>query len=159
MTTFQVLTLMIALIAVAISAVSLIRTRRIAKEQLELQRTMAQMAKKQLELLLAEEAASSGARLEVRIEPYGNSHKFIVSNAGTVPAKDVSFQLHPHGKGDSPLVQSDFADKFPVTMLGAGSSVGALMARTFGTASAFDVTLTWRDPNGSAREEETFVSF
>jgi len=159
MTTFELLTLLVALLAVAISAASLVRTRAIAQEQLELQRTTSQLAKKQLELLLAEEAAASGARLEIHIEPSGNSYKFVVSNVGDVPAKNVSFQLRPHGKGESPLITSDFSTKFPVPILGPGSAVGALAALSFGSATAFDVTLTWQDPNGRTREAETFVAF
>jgi hypothetical protein len=89
----------------------------------------------------------------------GKSYKFVLQNTGEVPAKNVSFELFPHGGGDSPLINSNYARKFPVPVLAPGSAVRVLAAVHLGSATAFEVKLRWEDPGGEKREESTFVSF
>ena len=56
------------------------------------------------------------------------------------------------------MIESDYKEKFPVPVLSPGAEVGVLAGFTFGSASAFDVKLTWEKENGSVAEEETFVA-
>lgn len=136
------------------------------KEQLDLQRTMARLAERQLEQLESSPRRSESplprvdsARLRISIRPHGrNSHKFVVSNVGEAPARNVSFTLHPHGKGKSPLVEGDYNDKFPAPVISPGSEIGALAAFSFGSARAFDVKLKWETEAGDVVEEETYVT-
>ena len=158
MSAYEILTLIVALLAVAVSVISLVRSRAVEQEQLELQRTTSALARKQLEMLLAEESSEDSARISIQLERRGNGHRFVVRNFGDVPARNVSFTLAPHGKGDSPLVESDYRAKFPAPILQPGTSIGVLAAVSFGSATAFDVVLRWEDPSGRVHEEPTFVA-
>ena len=159
MTTYQIITACIALLAVIISAISLRRTSKTTKEQLSLQRIMADLAQKQLEQIHNAEKSSESVRFSVRVERIGSStRKLVISNVGEVEARDVEFELDPHGKLESPLVHSDYEQKFPIPVLAPGSSVGTLMAIHFGTATAFRVILKWRGTDGERHTDETFAS-
>jgi len=159
MTTYQIITACIALLAVVISAVSLRRTSKTTKEQLSLQRIMAELAQKQLQQIQESENSAESVRLSVRVDAAGSStRKLVLTNVGDVEARDVEFELDPQGSLESPLVHSDYKDKFPVPVLAPGSSVGTLMAVHFGTATAFRVLLKWRDREGNHHSEETYAS-
>ena len=82
----------------------------------------------------------------------------MLTNVGEVEARDVEFELEPQGNLESPLVHSDYEEKFPIPVLAPGSSVGTLMAIHFGTATAFRVILKWRDSDGKRHSEETYAS-
>ena len=56
MTPFEITTLLVSLLAIFISFVSLIRTRKITLQQLNLEKKTAQLAQKQLEILKKEES-------------------------------------------------------------------------------------------------------
>lgn len=158
MSIFEVLTLLVGLVAVVISVTSLVCTRRVQVEQLELQRTTAALAKKQLEIIIREENSSNNAHIDISIEQHTNAHKFVVTNVGQGVAKEVSFSVEPHGKGDNPIIESDYREKIPIPILKPGGSVGILAAFSMGDATAFDVVLSWKNSNGNMIEDQTFVS-
>ena len=159
MNNYEILTIGAAVLALIISVKSMFTSRNIAQKQLELQRSTSALAEKQLEMLLAEESSKNSASLSFQAKTRDKKHKFVVRNTSQVVAKNVSFELFPQGRGESPLVGSDFSSKFPIPALAPGSAVGVLAALHLGSATAFEVKLCWEDPNGKQREESTFVSF
>jgi hypothetical protein len=157
--TYETLTICTALLAVVIAAVSLWRTSRTNKEQIALQRIMATLAQKQLDQIQHEETSQASARLAFRIERSGkHGRKFVVENVGESPAERVSFELIPQGTSESPLVQRDYDQKFPIPILAPGSSVSALAAFHLGSATSLKVILNWQETDGRERREETYVS-
>lgn len=158
MTTFELLTICIAVLAVIVSATSLYRTARVSSEQIDLQRTTAALASKQLEMLQNQEESSSRAHLAFRLENQKPNPKFVVENVGTAPASNVSFELAPQGPLRLPLMASSFEETFPIPTLAAGSSVSAPAYFTLASATAFKVMVRWIDPDGQQREQETYVS-
>ncbi len=141
-------------------------SQRTIKEQIDLQRTTARLAEQQLEQLenihshnQSVQSESGSAILRIYIESYGrNSHKYILRNVGNAPARNVSFELQPHGSGKNPLIEADYNEKFPAPVVSPGSEIGVLAAFSFGSARAFDVFLKWENENGDLVEETTFVT-
>lgn len=158
MTTFEILTICIALLAVIVSATSLYRTTRVSREQLDLQRATAALASKQLAMLQNEEESSSRARLTFRLESQKPSAKFIIENVGSAPASNVSFELFPQGSLGLPSMAPSFEETFPIPTLAPGSSVSAQAYFTLASATAFKVFVRWVDADGQPREQETYVS-
>lgn len=159
MTPYQTIAVCIALLALIISAVSLRRTSKTTKEQLSLQRVMADLAQKQLEQIQDSENSAESARLSLRVDTAGSSTRnLVLTNVGEAEARDVEFELDPQGDLESPLVHSDYEEKFPIPVLTPGNSVSTLMAIHLGTATAFRVILKWRDRVGNHHSEETYVS-
>ncbi len=158
MTFYQVFILLIAIIAAVISLVSLVRTRKTQAEQIELQRATAALAKKQLEMLVREESELNKARIDVSIEEYRNAHRFVLTNIGQAPAKNVAFSIEPRKHGSSPLVISDYEEKIPIPSLSPGAEVGVLAAFSMGSATAFNVKVSWDNPDGTSVKDEVFVA-
>ena len=148
----------ISIVALVVAAVSLMRTRAFNQQQLDLQRVVSDLARKQLEILNREEVESGRTHLDIQIVPCGNAHEFLVSNVGAYPARDIEFEVEPQGGGDSPLIQSDYNAKFPVPVLQPSGSVGAMAAFSMGSARGFKVTLRWKDASDSPVEVETFLA-
>lgn len=103
MTLFESLTLSISLVAVVISVVSLVRTRRTASQQLELEKITADLSAKQLQFLEAEEKMLSKAQIDAELEEYGTDYKLIITNVGGSVAYDVLFVI----EGDSPILNGE----------------------------------------------------
>ncbi|RZO86378.1 MAG: hypothetical protein EVA65_05490 [Oceanococcus sp.] len=158
MSKYETLTLCIALLASVIAAASLWRTSRTTKEQLSLQRIMADLARKQLEQIQKKELAQSAPKITFRLEGSERSaHRFVVENVGEGQAENVSFELIPQGGLESPLIERDYNQKFPIPVLGPGCAAGALAAFSLGSATSFRVILRWSE-DGAQREQETYVS-
>ena len=120
---------------------------------------MADLAQKQLEQIQESDNSAQSVHLSVRVEGAASSTRnLVLTNVGEVEARDVEFELEPQGNLESPLVHSDYEEKFPIPVLAPGSSVGTLMAIHFGTATAFRVILKWRDSDGKRHSEETYAS-
>ena len=142
MANYESLTLAIALIAVLISLVSM---RRASKTHSEL------LAQKQLEQIEHEERG----KLAFSAERNGARLRFAVENVGNFDAESISLDLIPKDHLKSPLSTSDYADKFPVELLGPGSSITVNASISLETATAFRVVLKWQDPGGRERRQET----
>ena len=119
---------LISLLAVIVAFIALYRTSAVQKEQLEMQRVAAELAKKQLEMLAREDASSSTPVIRVDIVPHGNAHHFLLTNIGAGRARNVRFIVAPHGRGSSPIMEADYRAKVPIPILDPGASVGIMAA-------------------------------
>jgi len=136
-------------------------SQKTAKEQLDLQKTTARLAEKQLEQIVTTQAIdhSSRAILRLSIEPHGkNSHCFVLKNVGNATAYNVSYEINPHGSGDNPIIKEDYNVKFPAPSLSPSSQIDVLAAFSFESARAFDAFIVWEDENKKLFEENTFVT-
>jgi hypothetical protein len=147
----------ISIVALFVAVVSLLRTRNYREQQLDLQRVIADLARKQLERLNREDEAAGMGCLEIELLPHGNAHQFVVTNVGDRVVREVDFQVEPHGGGSNALVKSDYERKFPVPLLQPNGYATALVALAMGSATAYTVTLRWIE-GGKPIEVETFVS-
>jgi hypothetical protein len=167
--TAQAITWMIALLAVIVSVVSLRRTSKVQEQQLRLQKKQEELTDLQLESLRKQaELVASGygevaiherADIRVDLEKVGRGEfKFFITNWGTVPAHDVTFDLELEDDKRSPLVSGDYDEKIPIRELAPGSRVPLWAAITMGMGTSFPTRWTWRNPDGSTETRRSLLA-
>lgn len=165
----QTITALIAIVAIIVSIISLRRTSRVQEQQLRLQRKQEELTDLQLEALrkqaeaLQASPASTAATQEkadvrVDLERVGRDYKFIITNWGRAPARDVTFDLDLEPGNHSPLVAGDYDLKIPIPELAPGSRVPLYAAITLGMAPAFPARWSWRNPDGSVETRKTLLA-
>lgn len=157
MTSYQIITALISLLAVIISTISLIRTRRVEKEQLELQKITAELSRKQIKILDREEKDHNKAQINVQLIGSGNEYKFVISNQGNAKAKNIYFELDSNCK-DNPLVKGDYEEKIPIPSLNPGNSVDLIAAICMGSEMKYNIIVKWDNPDGTHEEDNIFVA-
>lgn len=158
MTHYEFLTLIIALVAVVISAISFVRSGKTQERQLEYEAINATLAKKQLEMILREETRQEKARLVAELVKVGRTDfRFVVLNHSSVLATNVDFKIDENSP-DNPLVQNERRSKLPYPSLQPGQSFTLIAALHFGSAMSYDTLLTWTNPDGSPGSNRVHVS-
>jgi hypothetical protein len=160
LTLSQVITAAIALVAVTVSLVSLRRTTRVQAQQLRLHKKQEELTDLQLEALRKQAHTAAAAvapavvqdKADVRVDlerTARGSYKFFITNWGTVPARDVTFDLELDAAARTPLVRGDYDTKIPIPELAPGNRIPLLAAITMGMPRMFPARWTWRNPDGS----------
>jgi hypothetical protein len=158
MTHYELLSILIALVAAVISLVAWFGQRKLQREANELQRSTADLAQKQLEMIEREETSRREVRLSVALERFGTSYRFLVSNVGEQEAWNVELLFLFLDPQLNPIVHSEYIEKFPVPVLHAGESVSLIAALADRSPTAYHVRLTWKDPNGKVGQREVSVA-
>ena len=153
MTTFEALTLILASLAVFVSVYTLTQQRKLQKEANELQRSNADLAKRQMQQIEAQEAAAKIARLAVDIVQSRNSNRIRISNYGDCDAHEVDIQFELQSPLHDPVVESDYKSKFPVKRLPGHTSVMLLANIHLNSPSSFDGYINWKNPDGTPMKE------
>jgi hypothetical protein len=172
---------------VIVAVVSLVRTRRLDERQNRFQAKQEELTDLQLQLLRREvaahltalpsataqpaavpsatpqpapsEPAAASADVRVTLERSGGrNHRFVLTNWGYGPARNVNFQLRQREGRSSPLVRGDYDEKNPIPELLPGDRVTFMAALTFGSGTTFDALLTWLNEDGSEQQRETRVT-
>ena len=151
MNEYQLLTLLVAIIAIIISAVSLIRTGRIQRQQIRLNILTEELSRKQLDMISKDEMASNKSRVVVDFQPYGSTHQFIMTNTSSVMARNVTYNFIDCP--DNPVIDKPTA---PLPILQPGQTIKYLAARDFQSPPTYTVEVLWTDPDGS-EQKETYI--
>lgn len=157
MSKFEIITTLISLLAITISSVSLIRTRKIAKEQLELEKVTAKLSQLQIENLAEEKENKNKPNLNVTLSKLGKSYYFYITNTGQGSAYNVAFELIDCD--DSPLISNDLADKFPHPIMKNNSRIRLIAAIHMQSPSKYQVKLSREDSEQNQNEEVFWVSY
>lgn len=155
---YEILSILLGCIATFVSLVVWFGQRKIQKESNDLQRATSELAKKQLEILLREEKGKNTSRLSFDIFKDGKTHRFRITNISDVDARDVELQLLVEKPEDSPLISSDYNSKFPVPILQPNCSVTLIAAIHLGSPTAYNALLSWKNPDGTFVQEETYAA-
>ena len=158
MTSYEVISIVIACIAAIVSLLVWNGQRKLQREANDLQRATSELARKQLEILLRDEKGKNTARVAIDLVREGKVHRFRITNISDVEARDVEIELLLENSEDSPIVQNEYASKFPATKLPPGNSITLIADIHFGSRLAYNVLLKWTNPDGSRSEEETYVA-
>jgi hypothetical protein len=164
MTGYEIVSIIISCIALAASIwISFaqrrasVAQRKLQSEANDLQRAISELAKKQLEILLRDEAGKHMARVSLDLAREGRDYRFYIRNLGTEEARDVAMELLVEPK-NSPIIQSEYDEKFPVKRLQPGSSVSLIAALHLGSPMAYNAKMSWTNPDGSRVEEEMYTA-
>jgi|ERR1039457_3887885 hypothetical protein len=159
MTRYEVLSILVSCLAAVISLVVWFGQRKLTRESNDLQRATAELAKKQLEILLREEKGKNTARLSLDLVREGKSDfRFRVANISEIDARDVELELLLQDPDNSPIIDSEYAEKFPAKHIAPGNSVSLIAALTLSSPTAYNAILKWTNPDGSRSQEETYVA-
>ena len=155
MSNFETLTLLVSLLEVIISTISLVRTRKLAKEQLELERVTAELSRLQIQSLEEDRESKTKPKFNVTLSKLGKSSFFYISNTGEGTAYEVNFELVDCE--DSPLT-SDLSEKFPHPEMKPNSRVKLIAAMHLGSPSKYQVKLSWKNSSGENQSETFWVT-
>lgn len=158
MTPYETLSIIIAGIAVIVSLVVWNGQRKIQREANDLQRATAELSKKQLEIIRREEKGKNTARLFIEFFREGKYYRFRITNKSEVEAKDVELEFLLDNPKDSPLIASEYEQKFPAKKISPGHSITLNATMHFSSPLAYNVLLKWTNPDGARTEEETYVA-
>ena len=159
MSLFEALSVVVSCIAALISLTVWAGQRKLTRESNDLQRATAELAKKQLALMLREEQGKNSARLSLDlVRESKSSFRFRITNISDVDARDVEMELLLRDPTESPIVESEYQEKFPAKRLAPGNSVSLIAALTISSPTAFNALLRWTNPDGVRHEEETYVA-
>jgi hypothetical protein len=156
----QIVTAAIAAAAVIISVVSLVRTWKLQRQQTRLQAKQEELIDLQLAALRKQSTGASVAEkadVRVDLEPAGGNHKFVITNWGRVPARNVTFDLDLNEGRISPLA-NDYDEKIPIPDLAPGSRCSLSAGLTFRTGTTFHVRWTWYNPDGSQENRSSQIA-
>jgi hypothetical protein len=153
MSVFELLSVLIALLAVIVSFVSLYRTHRSAEQQVALQKVQADLAALQRRLLLKEQSEKQKADVRVSHIQEVQRHSFVFENLGPATAHDVRFALFvPEGQ-HNPVIESELNATFPIDTLRVGERVSMLVAVNLDTRFPLTGNVSWRSAEGEIQEE------
>jgi len=168
MTTYELLAtvaglggLLAAIGGLAVAAVSLRRTRKLDSQQSDLQMKQVELTELQLELTKKQAAATgltaSGLSADVRVTLEGFSPKcrFVITNWGEAPARDVRLEITSLNNRPSPLVSGDCDEKMPIPTLAVGARCSLLAAITSSTGTVFRASWEWTNPDGARQRRES----
>jgi len=157
-TLFEVVTIAIAVIAALISLYTLREQRRLQRESNDLQRATAELAKKQLEVLVREDSEKTKARCKLDLVRDGKGFRFVITNISTVDAMNVGLRLILSKSSDSPIIESEGNEKLPAPKIAPGNSVSLIAALHMGSPTAYNAEVFWINPDGTEAIDRTYVS-
>ncbi len=143
----QMIAALSSVIALVISVVTLIRSRRLDEDQRDLRRITEELSKKQLERLKAEDDAAHRTRVVAKFSQSSDGWKFYLRNTGSSPAIDVGFEMVDCAR--SPLIPGQVKEVFPFRMLQPGAEISLLAAVTLGSPPVFHTRVSWTNSDGS----------
>ncbi|WP_220721339.1 hypothetical protein [Agarivorans litoreus] len=152
MSKYEIISTLVSLLAIVVSSVSLVRTRKLAKEQLELERVTAELSRLQIEGIEQEKAEKIKPKFNVTLSKLGKSYYFYITNTGQGTAYDVNFELVDCE--DSPLT-SDVPEKFPHPEMKPNSRVKLIAAIHMQSPLKYQAKVTWKDSE-KENHDETF---
>ncbi|MFH1374956.1 MAG: hypothetical protein ABII79_14325 [bacterium] len=158
MTPYEIISFLIAIVALMISALSLYRACKVQAKQLEFEAITAALAKKQLQLLEKQEQTQDQARVTAELVKVGRTDfRFVIMNQGTAVASDVTFEIDPTSP-DNPLVGNECQRKLPYPSLQPGQSFTLIAGFHMGSTMSYDTHLKWKNPDGSQAANDVHLS-
>lgn len=150
MSKYEIISTLVSLLAIVVSSVSLVRTRKLAKEQLELERVTAELSKLQIEGIEQEKAEKNKPKFNVTLSKLGKSYCFYIVNTGQGTAYDVDFELVDCQH--SPLC-SDVSEKFPHPEMKPNSRVKLIAAIDSLSPLKYQAKVMWKDFENESQSE------
>jgi hypothetical protein len=154
---FELLSLIISLLAAALSAIALIWSRRTATKQLELQQQQADFARFQHKVLAREQQAQARADLRATFTKQGRHFKFRLTNEGPSTARYIRIAGINGDACPDPFIASEFDRVVPIPELRPGQDVWLIAAIHMGTALPVPLLLTWSDESADNQQQELRV--
>lgn len=157
MTFVDLLTLLIALLAVVVAFLSFFRTIRLQERMTKAEEAQGRLAERQLSLIDEDTQRTRKADVQARIEPKNNGHRFVIENYGPASATGVQVAVEPVNGSHSPFPPIE-APKLSMDLLTAGDTRSLIMVLSHQSGTAFHVEMTWTNEDGSPGQRTQQVS-
>lgn len=156
MTKFEILSVVLASLALLVSLNTWREQRRLQREANDLQRANERLAKRQLDLIQEGEVRRQKAQVELEMVDVGNhTYALIFTNRGEAPALELAVSVPDDIEG---IIEDGYRAKLP-KRLGPGQAVKTYAAPHLETANPFTAIVTWTNLDGSAGENEVLVTW
>lgn len=159
MSTFEIISLIVALLSAVISFYTYARMVRLAQiqvrqqaEQIRLDSVVADLAKRQIEQLELESAFKKKAKIVVKVQQRP-THAIVLLNEGQGQATAVSLTID----GGDVLGENDIRPYLPADLHG-GEHVSIPFYPNFDTDQRFPVTVHWTNEDQTADSKCTIVN-
>ena len=159
MTKFELVNILVSLLAVVISATAMVRTRKSNEALVELERVHADLSRKQLELIGNDEESRQLANVSIKlINVPPSNYSIKVENLGRASASEVTVEA-AHDCEYDPLIKNDYDSKMPYPRLNAGESITLVASVPMSlTKRVFPFNVRWANDDGSIGENRYVVS-
>ena len=161
MTSYELLSLLVSLLAAVVAFVALYRARRVTQRQLQLQEMQVELQKEQSALAALQrrqieerQRLQSEADVGIYIAQTVDSHRFFLHNSGPATAYGVNVWVDSIRTGKSVLVAGDTQSKLPRARLFLRDEIPLLAAITMGTGNTFIARLRWQNEAGDVTTKE-----
>lgn len=153
MSEYELITLLVSLLAVIISTVSLVRARRLGEEQLKLERITAELSAYQIKEIEEREGLKDKPNIKVRLAKTGDGSEFVIANAGQGIAYDIDFKLVDCN--ENPLYDAQY--KLPCPELRPSTTLKLRASFHMNSSMQYQALVTWRDSSG-VHEDKFFLT-
>ncbi|WP_103894669.1 hypothetical protein [Pseudomonas sp. NFACC36] len=141
---YESLTLLVSCLAIIISTVSLVRTRKISEEQLKLERVTAELSAYQIKEIEEQNSLKDKPVINVRLNRMGDNSELVIANTGQGFAYDIDVELV--NCSENPLYDAQY--KLPCPELRPRSTVKLGASFYMASPMQYEVRVTWRDALG-----------
>ena len=154
---YELLSLLVALLAVVVSFVSLHRSNKTSARQIELQEIQAGFTKFQHEVLAKEQAKKEKADIRITPAKEGRNHRLVISNVGGAVARDIVFEAVFDDGEESFLIESEMESMLPIIHLLPNQEVSMLIAPHMGSARGCLAKIAWLNEEGKVERQNVQV--
>lgn len=144
MNLYEALTLLASCLAMIISTVSLVRTRRISEEQLKLGRVTAELSAYQIKEIEERQSLKDKPKIDVRLSRLGDKAELVIVNSGQGFAYNVNLELLDCN--ENPLYDAQY--KLPCPELRPKSTIKLRASFHMSSPMQYQVKVSWRDSAG-----------
>lgn len=150
MSSYESLSLLVSLLAIVISTVSLVRSRKLGEEQLKLERITAELSAYQIKEIEERELLKDKPKIGLRLSKLGDTSEFVIANTGQGSAYDIGFELLDCK--DNPLYDAQY--KLPYPELRPSTTLKLRASFHLSSPMQFQAKVSWRDSVGL--QQDTF---
>ena len=151
MSTTEIISSLISLLAVAVSVVALLRSGQNHAQLLELERVHAELSQSQIEDIEERKREALKASLTVHLEKTNQDYKFVITNQGQATASNIYFGMEQNNE-HNPLVRGDFEQKTPFPALAPNERYHLLAHIPLGIRQlTYEISLRWNNEDGTQK--------
>jgi len=151
----NILTLVIAIIAVVISFVSLHRSRKFNEQQILFQQETDKLNRLQRSIIEKEVEETGRSDVSCYIYNAEKGQRLGVINRGNVPVKNVKIDLIPPKGYERPFISGDYDEKIPIKIMHPRDEINLLLGLCDDTGTAFTAQIEWQTESGGLNKKKT----
>lgn len=141
----------ISLLAVVVSVVALLRSRKNHAQLLELERVHAELSQRQIDEIEERKCEALKASLVAHLEKADQGYKFVITNKGEATASNIYFALEQDNE-HNPLIHGDFEQKIPFPALAPNEHYHLLAHIPLNIRQlTYEISLRWDNQDGTQK--------